>query len=776
MIPKMAGVCDDQVSISSSCEIVDAITEASEDIQIDVDVTKNDSEECSPAIELLWSKEQPNNFPDTTTTSQYTQVIFNEIADSYPIDLDLVCRYTLTPGIEPGHGDRVALYRLPYLQPHEYVAYVWTKIQPEQDLEVTFAVSALPKEEDFYQFQYLQGDNKVAGASVPFQLRAPGKCNQEVCGVREEGDLLVVQTPHTSLQEKVADIETKYTGLLELSEQLSDELNMKNQSFVVLEKQHMSLLETVNKCTQLEGDLQTLVREKLQLEQTLTQTTETLGHSERVLNTTTARLAEVEKALNITKEELMTIKAELAVSDAKCGSTSSELGVVTEERERLANMLDQEINAREGLMKEKMELIDRLEDTSNMLNAAAKSKDLAIEEIRAQIQQQDKLRQELATAREEAGNAEAELVIVKQELAKYTDKDGDSFVVASVMSSLGAKLEEKDRQVVQKDKELALLRQVESSLSSMEIHEKCLEDADKRASIFEKENKEILEQNSELKVKISHLEKEKQDLVNRLEAGAAYFRKLAADKATWEKANLVVGLTDKYTEKIDSLENKVVQLSEELRHARMSQDLQLSHFSRAVSQASSVTIDRDDFSSLDSASGTSNMNSVRINEAVSTSKDDPVVKMPSLFHPFPPTSDRTQAMVVDPYLPAPILPENIDPTVLIPELQPRAPAPYACSSGSSSDTPEILHEDAAAPNNMVDEKLECPMCDTTFPIGSSELLQNHVHQHLDNVVECPICGKTYEKKNQSTFEEHVQEHFKEQNQSLEIRGWDLGID
>ena len=208
------------MSISSSCEIVDAITEASEDIQIEVDVTKNDSKECSPAIELLWSKEQPNNFPGTMTTSQYAQVIFNEIADSYPIDLDLVCRYTLTPGIEPGHGDRVALYRLPYLHPHEYVAYVWTKIKPEVDLEVTFAVSALPKEEDFYQFQYLQGDNKVAGASVPFQLRAPGKCNQEVCGVREEGDLLVVQTPHTSLQEKVADIETKYTGLLELLEQL----------------------------------------------------------------------------------------------------------------------------------------------------------------------------------------------------------------------------------------------------------------------------------------------------------------------------------------------------------------------------------------------------------------------------------------------------------------------------------------------------------------------------------------------------------------------------
>ena len=43
-----------------------------------------------------------------------------------------------------------------------------------KEVTVTFPVSTLPKEEDFYQFQYLKGDNQVAGASVPFQLRSPG--------------------------------------------------------------------------------------------------------------------------------------------------------------------------------------------------------------------------------------------------------------------------------------------------------------------------------------------------------------------------------------------------------------------------------------------------------------------------------------------------------------------------------------------------------------------------------------------------------------------------
>ena len=195
--------------------------------------------------------------------------MFNDIRDSYPLDLDLELSYTLTAFIQPGHGDRICLYKLPYLQPHEYVAYVWTKVSEEKTLTVKFSVSVLPKEEDFYQFQYLKGDNQVAGASVPFQLRLPGKSHQEVTGVKEEDDLLVVQTPQTSLQEK-------YTSLLDLSEKLTEELNKKNESFIVLEQRNQSLVETSTKVKEMESDLSTLIRDKILLEQTLTQTTETL--------------------------------------------------------------------------------------------------------------------------------------------------------------------------------------------------------------------------------------------------------------------------------------------------------------------------------------------------------------------------------------------------------------------------------------------------------------------------------------------------------------------
>ena len=437
--------------------------------------------------------------------------------DSYPLDLDLELSYTLTSFIQPGHGDRVCLYKLPYLQPHEYVAYVWTKMSEERTLTAKFSVNVLPKEEDFYQFQYLKGDNQVAGASVPFQLRLPGKSHQEVTGVKEEDDLLVVQTPQTSLQEK-------YTSLLDLSEKLTEELNKKNESFIVLEQRNQSLVETTNKVQEMESDLTAIIRDKIQLEQTLTQTTETLNRSESLLNTTTMKLEEVEKSLQEKMDMISELEVKLGNSESKNVAIRSDVEVLTKERDSLASMLDQEFAAREGLLKEKQELVDRLEDTSAMLAAAANSKDLAVAEIRSQIEAQDKLRVELAQVREEAGHAEAELVLVRQQLARFTGDSEDAHVVTAVLSSLGVKLEEKERELKKKNEEISLLKQLEESKSHIEIHEKCLEDADTRAETLEKSNRNLVRENGELKKRNMELIKANGELTARLESGATHYR------------------------------------------------------------------------------------------------------------------------------------------------------------------------------------------------------------------------------------------------------------
>ena len=99
------------MSLTSSCEIVEALEDAVNDSP------EAGDKEDSPPVELSWLADGS----DSMTSSQYAQVIFQDIRESYPIDLDLEVSYTLTSFIEPGHGDRVALYKLPYLQVSPYL-------------------------------------------------------------------------------------------------------------------------------------------------------------------------------------------------------------------------------------------------------------------------------------------------------------------------------------------------------------------------------------------------------------------------------------------------------------------------------------------------------------------------------------------------------------------------------------------------------------------------------------------------------------------------------
>ena len=110
--------------------------------------------------------------------------------------------------------------------------------------------------------------------------------------------------------------------------------------------------------------------------------------------------------------------------------------------------------------------------------------------------------------------------------------------------------------------------------------------------------------------------------------------------------------------------------------------------------------------------------------------------MPSLFRPFPAASG-------DLNLPTPLMPENVGPTS-IPELTPRAPAPYSFSQPSL-----VSH---------------CPICQVEFGNENLEEVQRHVNRHMDESCrECPVCSEKFELTvPQDQYEAHVQEHFQDQ--------------
>merc|ERR1719278_2011027 len=112
----------------------------------------------------------------------------------------------------------------------------------------------------------------------------------------------------------------------------------------------------------------------------------------------------------------------------------------------------------------------------------------------AQVAQQDELRRGLATAKEEAARAEADLVEARREIEAREN----------ALSLLGTRLEQKEEEVKQREMEVDVARSEAATKEAarmdakvmevlqgeeevLEIHERCLEDADKRAQVLEME-------------------------------------------------------------------------------------------------------------------------------------------------------------------------------------------------------------------------------------------------------------------------------------------------
>ena len=72
-----------------------------------------------------------------------------------------------------------------------------------------------------------------------------------------------LSSTNSSLQDKMVSMETKYHGLLDLSEKLQDDLQQKTESFVVLDQMYKSLVPEKERAAQLSQDMERLVAEKV---------------------------------------------------------------------------------------------------------------------------------------------------------------------------------------------------------------------------------------------------------------------------------------------------------------------------------------------------------------------------------------------------------------------------------------------------------------------------------------------------------------------------------
>ena len=85
-------------------------------------------------------------------------MIFNETRASYSTDADIECLYTLTPGVNPQHGDRVGIYNVGCTKIHDYHNCEWAPI-PKNSTDqqrVLFKGNNSPSQIDIFLLILLQ--------------------------------------------------------------------------------------------------------------------------------------------------------------------------------------------------------------------------------------------------------------------------------------------------------------------------------------------------------------------------------------------------------------------------------------------------------------------------------------------------------------------------------------------------------------------------------------------------------------------------------------------
>ncbi|XP_035590885.1 calcium-binding and coiled-coil domain-containing protein 2-like isoform X2 [Oncorhynchus keta] len=267
-------------------------------------------------------------------STNFSQVVFQEIPNTYVSNVALTCCYTLTAAIQPNPRDWVGIFKVGWSTTKDYHTFVW--VEPSLDLiglepvrkQVLFTAYYLPKDDSaFYQFCYVDSNGQVRGASTPFCFKTPGEQSTDRS---LENDLLVIIT-----QEKVEQREREKEELVMELGQLKEQ-NETLRSALKEQQQEIDHLKLSNEeLYQADGNT-----ENAREHEDLTQNTKLMDDSHR------GQEEQVEKSER-EKEEL-----------------AMELGQLKEQNETLTCALkeqQQEIDHLKESKEELVQLVSKLE-------------------------------------------------------------------------------------------------------------------------------------------------------------------------------------------------------------------------------------------------------------------------------------------------------------------------------------------------------------------------------------------------------------------------------
>ncbi|XP_023367033.1 calcium-binding and coiled-coil domain-containing protein 2 [Otolemur garnettii] len=245
----------------------------------------------------------------------FSQVIFNNVEKFYVPGGDITCYYTLTQHFIPRRKDWIGIFRVGWKTTREYYTFMWVTLPVDMNnesakQEVQFKAYYLPKDDEYYQFCYVDQDGVGEVEEIEEQNKELCKENQELKDScvslqkqnsdmqaelqRKQEELETLQSINKKLEQKVKDQKDCWeTELLQLKEQ--------NQK-VSLENEKMGI-----RVDQLQAQLSTQEKEMEQLVQRAQDKTEQLERLKKEngqLFLTLTEQREHQKKLEQTVEEM----------------------------------------------------------------------------------------------------------------------------------------------------------------------------------------------------------------------------------------------------------------------------------------------------------------------------------------------------------------------------------------------------------------------------------------------------------------------------------------
>ncbi|XP_077827384.1 calcium-binding and coiled-coil domain-containing protein 2 isoform X6 [Macaca mulatta] len=181
----------------------------------------------------------------------FSQVIFNSVEKFYIPGGDVTCRYTFTQNFIPRQKDWIGIFRVGWKTVREYYTFMWVTLPSDlnnksaKQQEVQFKAYYLPKDDEYYQFCYVDQDGVVRGASIPFQFRPENE--EDILVVTTQEELETLQSINKKLELKVKEQKDYWeTELLQLKEQ-NQKMSSENEKMGIRVDQLQAQLSTQEK-------------------------------------------------------------------------------------------------------------------------------------------------------------------------------------------------------------------------------------------------------------------------------------------------------------------------------------------------------------------------------------------------------------------------------------------------------------------------------------------------------------------------------------------------